>query len=387
VVVGGPYATSMRQVILQDRNIDYLVLGEGEIPLSKLVRNLQNEAVQEPVDRVMSRNFPAGEVNLLADTVSALDDLPFPDFGLVRVADYFRFSSAMGTHAFRQTWPVASSRGCPYSCAFCHSHFGHKHRTRSVLRFVDEIELLHRSHGVFHFDIFDDIFNISEARVLDFCNELERRKLRIRFSFPNGLRLDRMTARSIDRMAECGLFAFGAPIESASERIRKKMNKGLNMAKAEQIVRHAAMRNVVVSGFFIFGYPTETQGEAQATIDLACKLPFTLASFQKATPFPGTQMFDELPPEKKSELMSFLSTAGPFTYSDSPNVSGMSDHALRKCYARAYLKFYLRPKVVFRLLYLLGPALVLRLGGVVLRRITTLRSSTRFTQCKEAWTR
>ena len=106
-----------------------------------------------------------------------LDDLPFP----VRDIEKKEKGSYVN---------IEASRGCSGGCSFCHIPLvskisgGERADYRSSKLVVDEMEAIHRSLGKKLF-IFNDIcFWRGEAdngRILDFCREIKRRRLRIKF--------------------------------------------------------------------------------------------------------------------------------------------------------------------------------------------------------------
>ena len=57
IICGGPYATSGYNLILQDRNIDLVVLGEGEVTFSQLIREVMENDGELPDEEVL-REIP-----------------------------------------------------------------------------------------------------------------------------------------------------------------------------------------------------------------------------------------------------------------------------------------------------------------------------------------
>ncbi len=54
IITGGPYGTSSYETILQDRNIDLVVLGEGEVTLNELISRIIDNEGRLPADNILS---------------------------------------------------------------------------------------------------------------------------------------------------------------------------------------------------------------------------------------------------------------------------------------------------------------------------------------------
>ena len=70
--------------------------------------------------------------------------------------------------------------------------------------------------------------------------------------------------------------------------IKKRLDKNLVKGIVSE-VKKAGIQSV---GFFMIGFPTETRDEIKETIDFACSLDLDRAVFGKATPLPGTALYD-----------------------------------------------------------------------------------------------
>ena len=81
-------------------------------------------------------------------------------------------------------------------------------------------------------------------------------------------------------------------IESGSQRILDMIKKRLDKNMVKGVVSEIKKAGIQTVGFFIIGFPTETKEEIKETIDFACSLDLDRAAFGKATPLPGTALYD-----------------------------------------------------------------------------------------------
>ena len=73
-----------------------------------------------------------------------------------------------------------SSRGCPFQCTFCdNSVYGNTIRTKSAKNTVDEVEFLINKYPIKEIRFFDDLFTANKKRVIEICDELAKRNIKI----------------------------------------------------------------------------------------------------------------------------------------------------------------------------------------------------------------
>jgi amino acid adenylation domain-containing protein len=218
-------------------------------------------------------------------------DLPIPDRSLV---SYEKYSSDIGLALAKNTIAVQASRGCPYKCIYCHKIWPKTHIFRSAEHIFSEIKLYYNM-GVRRFSFFDDIFNLNVKNSMKFFKLIIKNKLGARFFFPNGLRGDLLTRDYIDLMVEAGTIHLGMSLETASPRLQKAIKKNLNVDKLHQNMAYICERypQVITELFTMHGFPTETEEEAQMTLDFIKSLKWVhLPLFNILKIYPNTEMAD-----------------------------------------------------------------------------------------------
>jgi len=264
IVGGGPIATAKRTSLLKAiPEIDLLVVGEGEFTFAHL---LAGTATSGLILRQGDGFLDLGD----GTAGDNLDDLPFPDYGLIDLEKYDHHLSY--AYNYRRQGVMLTSRGCPFLCTYCNTFAGKEARLRSADNIVTEMEQLSRNHDIDDFYFVDDIFNLSRQRTEAVFRKIIALKQNWRLYFVNGLRADLMTRELVDLMAEAGTVWVTYAIESGSPRIQKLVKKNMHLDKASEIINQSQDRGLVVNVNTMYGFPTETSAEAQATLDYLAEL-------------------------------------------------------------------------------------------------------------------
>ena len=291
VIVGGPHGTIFYPEILTDKNIDFVVVGEGEKSFVELADTLAEERENvPPLKGVACRQdgqaaFP-GEREPIAD----LDSLPFPAWDLVDLDRYPRFADFNGGLGKGRYMGIFTSRACPYQCIYCHSVFGKGFRARSPENVVQEIDALVSQYQVKEFQVFDDCFNLDRDRVIAIAKLIKDRNYGIRLSFTFGLRGDLLDPEVLTWLRKAGGYSLTIAVETASPRLQEMIGKNLDLKKVQAAIVNADRLGFLVKGLFMLGFPTETREEMEATARLARELPLFNASFFTVVPFAKTPM-------------------------------------------------------------------------------------------------
>jgi radical SAM superfamily enzyme YgiQ (UPF0313 family) len=344
VLVGGPHASAYAADVLADPAVDGVVIGEGELTLQEILERLSFGKPWRDVAGLVVRG-PDGQpvTNPARAYIEDLDTLPLPAWDLTDVDAYSK-RRGQSLAGLRRYMPLMTSRGCPYRCTYCHDIQGKRFRSHSpqyVLRLMDELGERLR---VFNFDIIDDIFNFDAERMLSICEGIiERRRngAPIRFTFPNGVRADRLTPAQVDRLAQAGCEYAALAIETATKRLQKQIKKHLRFDKTLPVIEAFHRNDVFAAGFFMLGFPSETEAEVKDTIDFAVRSKLHAAFFFVVTPFRGTELHDEVASEGSHDLPTDLTRLFARQKINLSDVPDTRFFALRR---EAHLRFYFQPR-------------------------------------------
>ncbi|MBL7147645.1 MAG: B12-binding domain-containing radical SAM protein [Nanoarchaeota archaeon] len=344
--VGGPQPSLDPINSLNYLQADYGFCGEAEIGFPLLIKSLIKKTKLKKIPGLIYKD----KNKIIVNQNKLVENLDDYQIGW----EFFNLNSyPLAPHgAFCKQYPTAPliiTRGCPFQCTYCGAHLisGRKIRSHSVDFVIKQIEFLNKKHGIKEIHIEDDNFTMKKDFVKEFCNKLIQKNLEITFTFPNGIRLDTLDSILIKLMKKAGLYSVSVGIESGSDRILKLMNKNLTTSTIKEKINLLTKENIEVIGFFIVGYPGETISDINKTINFACSLPLKRATFSAFKPFPGTLIYNEL--IKKGELKELkYENFSLDKIAWSPK--GISNKQLKNLRRNAFLKFYLRPKILFKML-------------------------------------
>ena len=267
LVLGGSIVTRWEDVLERDMRLHEsffhsAVLYEGEKPLLELVEAVRGNRSMESVANLIHHHNGTIVHNPLSEP-AAIDELPPPDFDGLRLDDYFSPVRVL---------PYLSSRGCYWNkCAFCdHSHiYDNRYRPRTLDRVIADLTTLKATYHTQHFSFSDEA--IAPARLKQISDKLVEEKVGIEWNADARFEPYLTQEGVCDALYRggCRLLFFG--LESACDRVLNLMNKGTSTQRIVEVCTHTARAGIWNHHFLFFGFPGETEAEAQQTID------FTLA--------------------------------------------------------------------------------------------------------------
>jgi len=294
LVAGGPLPTIFPEDYL--KTFDVVCIGEGEQTMLELaeaeLKQRKLSSIKGTCVRTNHEPSSAGESTTRTPArppIRNLDSIPFPARDLFDNTEYRGyFRKRFG----REETSIITTRGCPFDCDFCSRPiFSNQFRARSAHNVVDELE--HVSElGYDSVWFSDDCFTLIPDRVLRICRGIKNRSLDLKWeclSRADGFTLD--MAKEM-KAAGCERVFFG--IESGDDGILRQMNKQIDVDQARRAVEAAAKAELKAAGFFIVGYPGESNSTILRTIRFATRLPLDYVSFSLPYPIPGTGLYDKV---------------------------------------------------------------------------------------------
>jgi anaerobic magnesium-protoporphyrin IX monomethyl ester cyclase len=284
VVVGGPGPSCLPDETIKEKEIDFVVMGEGEYTFLELVKILESgESFSKCLGLAFKSN--GNVVSMPArPLINNIDDLPFP------VREFY--INEKETRKPTIEGIMFATRGCPFRCIFCASHvlWTRRVRHRSVENIISEMQQLAGKYRLKYIKFNDDAFTVSRSFVLDFCDELIRRKVGVEWECST--RIDLMTEEILGRMKDAGCAMISVGVESGSDETLKKIKKGVTKKQIIKGFETAKKVGMSTGAFVMAGFPWENEKDIYETVTFARSLEPALIFFSIVTPYPSTELFD-----------------------------------------------------------------------------------------------
>ena len=355
ICLGGHHPIAYPELAAELSEFDSIVVGEGEIIFTDLVNCLEKgenfthlrgvytaESIKPHVKNPIRDKRFLARVSVPAAYVDDIDALPIVDRKWIR---HYRYRNIVGVSNDLAT--ILSSRGCPYRCTFCDVPIK-SYRQRSHESVVDEIEeCLEMGYKEFRF--YDDLFNVNEEKVIDLCDELERRNLKITWDFRG--RVNGVSKKSLVRAKQAGLRMISFGVETGTDEGLRILRKATTTKKIHDAFKWCRELGILSVADYIIGQPFEkTIFDVKKNIDFLIKLDPDYAQISILKLYPNTEMYDNavaqgvVPPGRWEE------------YARNPTDGFIVDHwdefmdlkTLVRLQKRAYRRFYFRPNYVWR---------------------------------------
>jgi len=311
VIFGGSHASVLPEGVLADKNVDLVVIGEGEETLLEIVRrfekkksldNILGTAVREKKGKVF--------INKPRPFIKDLDSLPFPARHLLPMDLYLTGSKKIEEASYVMRFPFAdivSSRGCPNNCIYCAvpKLWGRTWRAFSAKRVLSEIEFLVEEYGVREIHFLDDNVSVNKSRLHEICDGIIERKLDIKWTAPNGIAIWSLDKPLLEKMKKSGCYRLTFGIESGSLETQRFIRKNLNLEKANEIMKIACDLGLWTFSTYIIGFPYETKEAMDQTFDYAIKSYSDFVGFILLMPFPGTDITEIMIKERLIKRSDF----------------------------------------------------------------------------------
>lgn len=283
VVMGGPYPSMMgTRLLTRHREVDAVVVGEGEFTFLELVKRLQNRKSLDVVDGLVFRKEDKIKSNPPPKPIIPLDQLPFPAREELKMRLYGENAGVIFT-----------SRGCPQQCIFCSRPvFGRKWRGYSSDYVLKEIEHLINEYAVSTLSVLDDNFTVDLDRAERILDGIIAKKWKLDIYFWNGMRADHVTKTLAAKLKKAGCTAINFGVESVDPDVISFIRKGVSLDQIEQAIGLARQAGIRANVFLMIGNPGDNIKSADKIIDFVEKAHVDGVHLSMATPIFGTKLWE-----------------------------------------------------------------------------------------------
>ena len=258
-VVGGSHPTICSKEVLKNKNIDYVIRGDGERAFAELLDCFEGLIDISDVNNISYRckdKIIENKIELIGD----LDKLPFID----RTLDLYVKRKKVAH--------MMAGRGCPYDCTYCCNHVLRSIykvkkyvRYRSPEKVVQELKLLKEKYKIRRVDFHDDTFTLSKKWLKDFCNLYK--EIDLPFFCNSRPEIFNSEKAKLLRDAKCDMIRIG--LESGNEWLRTKiLNRNITNEQIIKACSIAKENGIKVRTFNMIGLPFETEETIEETYNL-----------------------------------------------------------------------------------------------------------------------
>lgn len=292
-IFGGVHISAVPNRAIHQEEIDYLVVGEGELAFPEILKRIESGNVDNvPIMNTWFKNTE-GEIikGVQAGFNQELDMLP--PFDKTLWEDHLRIKDKYLTMA---------SRGCPYRCTFCFNNFfaelpddkkkkGKYVRFRSVDHMINELKEAKLRYGNIRFiDFQDDVFTANKKWLREF---LPRYKAEIGIPFQCLTHPKYMDEEIAQWMSDAGCRWVQMGVQSMDEEYKKSLLRYERSDDVREACRVMAKYGIKVKLDHMFGLPGEPVTAQEAALELYRDYPPSRIQTFWTSFLPGTEMFKE----------------------------------------------------------------------------------------------
>jgi anaerobic magnesium-protoporphyrin IX monomethyl ester cyclase len=289
ILVVGTTARVLNEQISASQAADFVIDAEYPFfaePVADLVRAWQ--AGKRPAEQIIRPR-----VDDRTSDSGGLNDLDLDVYRKFPMR-YYRYCFHGTGGELVNYFPILSSKGCPFPCVYCPYPFGFGTTIsyKSPENVVQEMELLHNTFGIRAFLFRDQVFTANHERVERICDLILRRQLNVEWMFET--RVDGVSKELLRKVRHAGCNRIHYGIETGDDDLLRRMGKpGVDKQTAIEAFRDTAALGIRTAAHVIVGLPGETRRTLDNTYKFLGELDPDNTSWNFATPYPGTELFEE----------------------------------------------------------------------------------------------
>jgi anaerobic magnesium-protoporphyrin IX monomethyl ester cyclase len=276
IIYGGVFPTyHWSQIMEQEPEIDFIVRGEGEETIVRLLTALEQRGCLEAVPGIVLRNgtvpgprrqsadppCPAGAVRA-TPPAAVIRDLDACRVGW-ELIDHRRYTY----YGKRRAVVAQFSRGCPHHCHYCGQHgFWRAWRYRDPVKFARELARLHREQGVELINFADENPTADRAAWRAFLEALIAEKVPL-------ILIGTTRASDIVRDADilhlyrkAGVARFLLGLESTDDQTLQAIHKGSTRAIDREAIRLMRKHGIISMAAWVAGFVQEKDRDYWRTL-------------------------------------------------------------------------------------------------------------------------
>jgi radical SAM superfamily enzyme YgiQ (UPF0313 family) len=259
IVVGGAGYSIFPKEILKELEVQFGIVGEGEISLHRLCLALQGQGEIKEISGLVYQEGGQILINpLCALTSEELGILPYPDFNAIDASLYYQDGG---------TCSIQTKRGCALNCVYCTYPIveGQAFRLRPASSVVAEMRQIIEKHHMNYFYFVDSIFNVPFQHAEEICDEIIKQELNLKwfgYLSPKGF-----TQERLEKLVRSGVDGIWFSVDTCSERMLKNMGKGFTQSDIINAVNLCKTAGIRYNFVLLLGGPGETEETLHETFE------------------------------------------------------------------------------------------------------------------------
>lgn len=247
IILGGPEVSyNSVQIIKENKAVDFIIRGEGELVLKELLSVIYHEGDLSKINGITYQKEGQIYYNPDQDLIKNLDIIPNP-YNEENLAGYYK----------NKVIYYETSRGCPFNCSYCLSSTIRGVRYFSLTRVKHDL-LLFIKQRVKEVKLVDRTFNCNEKRAREIMEFIIENNFSTRFHFEIGAELFSDEMLEFLKKVPPGMFDFEIGVQSTCSETLKAVNRSGNWIKAREKIRKLTdAGNIHIHLDLIAGLPFE----------------------------------------------------------------------------------------------------------------------------------
>ncbi len=249
-------------------------------------------------DHVVTDNNPNSLLELLnhcgISTSDHLpDSIPYPAFDMLNRIDYVC---------------LLTSRGCPYRCQYCASHFlDPELLRRNPDEVLEEILFWHRDYGIRDFAFYDDALLVDSAtHAAIILEDLAKLKLDLRFHTPNALHVKEITPDIAELMNKAGFKTIRLGLETADFSLHSNLDNKVAEGDFDRAIHNligAGFSRDEIGAYMLVGLPGQSVDSVATTIEFVGRIG-AMPYLAEYSPIPHTALWENSLTHSEFDLAS-----------------------------------------------------------------------------------
>lgn len=271
ITIAGGHPPSVLPLAYCD-DYDYLVRGDGEVPLFEILRGDN----PKEIEGCFFRDGDTLVDNKINYRPYNLEELAFPDYDYL-LSGYTKSLSDKIFHT--NMYPTFATRGCGGQCIFCTgADFNKKHRVRDVDDVLAEIKMAKNKYKATTVGFGDPCFSYNMEYTKKLCRKLIENKADS-LPFRISTRIDRLSFEMIDFLKEAGCVGIGIGLETSDKRLMQVIKKPYDKDKALELIKYCDKKGIHLMVSVIYGIYGETKQTMKETLKMTMDLPIDVAVY------------------------------------------------------------------------------------------------------------